>query len=92
MLHVVASCTGGQAIADPDVLVAAFRQADEERGRLEHVRVHVSRAGASGVLFLGGMVPDVALEYGRELFEKAVMCQPELAGWSLSHCALLSVA
>ncbi|MFI9584377.1 hypothetical protein ACIHCQ_21630 [Streptomyces sp. NPDC052236] len=91
MVHVVASCAEGRSIADPDLLAAAFRRADERCGRLEHVRIHVSGAGARGVLFLSGMAPEAAQQYCRELFEQAVMGHPELTGWSLSHCAMLPV-
>lgn len=90
MIYIVATYAGTQPLIDHDALIAALqRAADQERGGLEHARVHASGAGISGVLFFSEMTPDVAQIYCRELFEQVVLSNPKLTSWSLSHCDVL---
>lgn len=92
MVHVVATCDTHQSLKEPEVLMQALQQADMGRGRLEHARIHLSRGGAKGVLFISGPAPYEVQQYGRELFGRAVSNEPALATWALSECSLLPVA
>ncbi|MFK0223768.1 hypothetical protein ACIQWN_36985 [Streptomyces vinaceus] len=79
-----------QEITDPGYLSNALRQADHEHRALEHSRIHVSSAGACGVLFFNGLAPANTYDYCCALVIRALDEAPDLDGWYLSNCAPLA--
>lgn len=67
-----------------DVLLAELWAACRPDDGVEHVRVHASRAGARGVVFL--LAPDEAsaVRRCRALCRRALVLSPALGGWRLA--------
>ncbi|MEU1228973.1 hypothetical protein [Streptomyces sp. NPDC005828] len=68
-----------------DELIAALRAVCRPDDGVEHVRVHPSRAGARGAVFL--LAPDAAsaVRQCRAVFRRALSVSEALRGWRLAH-------
>ena len=89
LFYVAINRGASRPINDPEVVSTALRKADQDHGALEHARIHTSRAGACGVLFINGRAPADAHDYCRKLVSRALDEAPALAGWFLCDCAPL---
>lgn len=74
------------APAAAELLAARLRHAASGDGSLLHLRLHPSRAGAVGGLFLTGDVLAAEVRC-RTLCLRALAGEPGLQGWVLHSCA-----
>ena len=88
MFHVLLSRGAGETVIASDTLISALRRTGEKDG-LEHARLHMSRAGARGVLFMSAPTPSAARNQCRELVARTLAEEPSLTGWQLSDCSPL---
>jgi len=89
MFHVLLSRGTGETTIASDALISALWRAGAEHGSLEHARIHISRAGARGVLFMSAPTLATAREQCRQLLARTLVDEPSLAGWQLSDCSPL---
>ncbi|MCX5205044.1 hypothetical protein OG897_26750 [Streptomyces sp. NBC_00237] len=66
-----------------------LRQDARRAGRLEHVRVHLARGSARGVLFLRADDESAALSYARTLWSGVQLGNHPQSTWNLADCSLL---
>lgn len=78
--RIVAPCPP-VAEAEALALRVALEGARLTRHGVEHVRVHTSRSGGVGVLFLRAPGPAEARAYGLALCAEALAGVPQLGGW-----------
>jgi hypothetical protein len=76
------SCSDGTSEEARRILTSALTRSGEEQEGLEHIRVHTSRAGARGVMFLIAPDVDQARLGCLAVCERAIATTAELAGWT----------
>ncbi|MBC3840510.1 hypothetical protein GXW82_10475 [Streptacidiphilus sp. 4-A2] len=84
-MHVISfsmSCPDGVSDEARRILTPALTRSGEEQKGFEHLRVHTSRAGARGVMFLIAPAVDRARLDCLAICERAIATTAELAGWT----------
>ncbi|GAA4760737.1 hypothetical protein GCM10023329_02390 [Streptomyces sanyensis] len=67
----------------------ALLQHDGSHGRLQHVRLHMSRGGARGVLFVSAQDSAAAESHVRALWAAVARSGGPVGGWRLLQCTPL---
>ncbi|MFG2637085.1 hypothetical protein ACGFX8_25020 [Streptomyces sp. NPDC048362] len=66
-------------------------QNDARYERLQHIRLHLSRGGARGVLFVAAEDGSSAEAYARTLWAAVARGEGPVSNWLLLECSALSL-